>query len=550
MRTKNAQKFPARLWGFVATLLLFEAGCLLAAPTYDVLIRHARIIDGTGAPWFRGDIAVMGGKIAAVGVIDPCATASLVLDAHERYVAPGFIDVHTHCEDDLLSMPQAENFVRMGVTSVVMGNCGGSYLHLDEAFTSMTRRGLGINVASLVGHNTIRQAVMGNVARDPTTTEIAEMKRLVREAMKAGALGLSTGLIYTPGTYSKTPEIIELAKEAARFGGIYATHMRSEGIDVINALDEALTVGLAARIPVEVSHHKIVATFRFGQTTLTLAMMDAAREHGIDVACDQYVYTASSTSISTMLPDWAVEGSRAEVRARLLDPTTREKIIAGIIEERRDKSGRRDLSYAVVANCRADPSLNGKNLLQIARERYGSDTWHAQAQVVVDIMTSGGASMVFHSMDEQDVQRVACYPNTSFASDSGVRAFGVGVPHPRGYGNNARVLAHYVRDLGLLRLEEAVRRMTSLPAQRMRLFDRGIIRPGLAADLVVFDLERVQEKTTFEQPHAYAQGFDYVMVNGQWVIADGKLTGLLPGKILYGPGKSVDPDTPCEEQTH
>jgi N-acyl-D-amino-acid deacylase len=543
-------KHPLWLLGvaavFEAALTAFPANDLATPPHYDIIIRNGRIIDGTAAPWFRGDVAIKGEKIATIGKLDPCATAPLVIDAHERYVTPGFVDVHTHCEDDLLKMPQAENFVRMGVTTVITGNCGSSYLRLDEAFTSMSLRGLGVNVASLIGHNTVRFAVMKNVARDPSTTELAEMKRLVREAMKDGALGLSTGLIYTPGIYSKTPEITELAKEVARFGGIYATHMRSEGIDVINALDEALTVGLAAKIPVQVSHHKIVAPMRFGQTTITLAMMDKARDSGIDVACDQYVYTASSTSISTMLPDWAVEGTREEVQSRLRDPATREKIIAGIIEERRDKSGRKDLGYAVVASCRADPSINGKNLLELARERYGCDSWHAQAQVVVDIMTSGGASMVFHSMAEDDVQRVACHHNTAFASDSGVRAFGVGVPHPRGYGNNARILQRYVRELKLLHLEEAVRRMTSLAAQRMHIFDRGILRPGMTADLVVFDLDRVKEKTTFDQPHAYAEGFDYVMVNGRFVIEEGKLTGALPGKILYGPGKGRDPDTACE----
>jgi N-acyl-D-amino-acid deacylase len=522
-----------------------SAAAAAAVPQYDVIIRNARIVDGTGAPWFRGDVAVAGDTIAALGAVDRCATAPVVVDAHERYVAPGFMDVHTHCEGDFTRHPEAENFIRMGVTSVITGNCGGSYLHLDEAFTSLTERGIGVNVGSLVGHNTIRYAVMKNVARDPSTTEMAEMKRLVREAMKAGAIGLSTGLIYTPGIYSKTPEIVELAREAARYGGIYATHMRSEGIDLINALDEALTVGLEARIPVEISHHKISSPRRYGQTTLTLAMLDRARDSGIDVACDQYVYTASSTSISTMLPEWAVEGSGEAVRARLRDPELRRRAMAGVIEERRDRSGFRDLGYAVVSSCRADPSLNGRSILEIARERYGSNSWEAQAQVVVDIVTSGGASMVFHSMDEGDLQRVACYRNTAFASDSGVRVPGSGVPHPRGYGNNARVLEHYVRELRLLPLEEAVRRMTSLPAQRMRVFDRGILRPGMAADLVIFDLDRVHEKTTFEQPHAYAEGFDYVMVNGQWVIDDGKLTHKLPGRILYGPGRYVDPDALC-----
>lgn len=512
------------------------------APQYDLIVRHARLIDGTGAPWFRGDLAVSGDRIAALGVLDPAATAPLVIDAHERYLAPGFIDVHTHCEDDLLSMPAAENFVRMGVTTIVMGNCGSSYLHLGEALTSHTRRGLGVNVASFIGHNTIRRAVMGNVARDPTTTERLEMRRLVARAMREGALGLSTGLIYTPGIYAKTPEIVELAQEAARFGGIYVTHMRSEGIDILNALDEALTVAAAARSPLQVSHHKIVAPFRFGQTTITLDMLERARRNGIDVACDQYVYTASSTNIATMLPDWAVEGTPEEVRRRLRHPETRQKVIRGIIEERRDKSGRHDLSYAVVAHCRADPSLNGKNILEIARERYHDTSWETQARVVADIVTSGGASMVFHSMDESDVQRIACYRHTAFASDSGVRAFGVGVPHPRGYGNNARVLERYVRQLGLLPLEEAVRKMTSLPAQRMRFFDRGILRPGMAADLVIFDLERVHETTTFQQPHAYAEGFDIVVVNGRCVLVDGRLTGELPGRILYGPGKNAVAD--------
>ncbi|MCX7963402.1 MAG: D-aminoacylase [Candidatus Sumerlaea chitinivorans] len=512
-----------------------------AAPSYDLIIRGGRIVDGTGAPWFRGDVAITAGKIVAVGVLDSEATATRVVDAQEQYVAPGFIDVHTHCEDDLLRLPTAENFIRMGVTTVVTGNCGGSYLNLAEAFTTHTRTGIGVNMASLIGHNSVRRAVMGNVARDPTTTEIEAMKGLVEKAMRDGAVGLSTGLIYTPGTYSKMDEIVELAKVAARYGGIYATHMRSEGISIFEAMEEALEVGRRAHIPVQISHHKIVAPFRFGQTTATLALIDRAREEGLDVAPDQYVYTASSTSISSMLPDWAIEGSREEIRKRLTTTETRARVIAGLIEERRDKSGRKDLGYAIVANCRSDPSLNGKSILEIARERFGSETWDAQAQVVVDIVTSGGASMVFHSMDESDVQRIACYPYTAFASDSGVREFGVGVPHPRGYGNNARVLARYVREQKLLRLEDAVRRMTSLPAQRFRFFDRGLLRPGMAADIVIFDLDRVRDASTFEQPHAYAEGFSYVLVNGVPVIEEGKTTGLRPGQILYGPGKEKIP---------
>lgn len=531
---------------FTRKLLLGAAlACLplaLGAETYDTIVQNARIIDGTGNPWYKGDVAIKDGRIAALGNLDPASSAPRVIDAHGSYLTPGFIDVHTHCEDDLFKMPEAENFVRMGVTSIVMGNCGSSYLNLGEAFTSHTQVGMGLNVGSLVGHNPIRQKVMGNEARDPSTSEIAAMRQLVRKAMNDGALGLSTGLIYTPGIFSKTPEIVALAQEAALGHGIYATHMRSEGINVFASIEETLSIGRQCHMPVEISHFKVTAPKHFGASTRTLQMVEDARREGIDVTVDQYAYAASSTSISTMLPEWAVAGTRQEVQARLKDPATREKIIEGIIKERRDDSGRKDLSYARIASFRANPALNGKNLLEIAAMTKGGDTsWHAQADTVCDIMTSGGAGMVFYSMDEQDVERIAQYPNTMFGSDSGIRQFGQGMPHPRGYGNNARVLASFVREKKLLRLEEAVRKMTSLPAQRFGFLNRGVLRPGAAADLVVFDLDKVKDASTFEQPHAYAEGFDYVLVNGEPVIDAGKLTHKRPGTILYGPAKDKLP---------
>ena len=512
--------------------VLFTAPKLHA---YDLIIRNARIIDGTGAPWYRGDVGISGGKIAAVGVLDDDATATQVVDAAERYVSPGFIDVHTHCEDDLLSMPAAENFVRMGVTSVVTGNCGSSYINLKEAFTSHTQAGIGINMATLLGQGSIRRKVMGNVHRDASTTELQAMREIVDRGMRDGAVGMSTGLIYTPGTYTKTPEIAELAKEVGKYHGIYASHMRSEGTNITEAIDEALTVGKAGNCPVEISHFKITSPRRFGQSTQTIQMVEDARAAGQDVTVDQYVYTASSTSISTMLPDWANEGTTEAVRARLSDPTSRSLILKSIVEERRG-AGRPSMDYAHVTSFRPDPSINGKSILEIAKKWKHSDSWDAQAAVVVDIVTSGGCGMVFHSMDEQDVQNIARYPNTMFASDSGVREYNVGVPHPRGYGNNARVLARYVRDIKLLRLEDAVRKMTSLPARTFRFTDRGILRPGAAADVLVFDLARVEDPATFDEPHQYAQGFDWVLVNGKPVIAEGKMTGERSGKILYGPG--------------
>jgi len=520
----------------LAIILITTGGDAFASPVYDTIIRNARIIDGTGAPWFRGDVAITSGTIAATGILDDSATASLIVNARDRYIAPGFIDVHTHCEGDFDERPEAENFLRMGVTTLVTGNCGGSYVNVADALTSLTQMPLGVNVATLVGHNSVRRKVMENADRDPTTTEIAEMKRLVDQAMADGAVGLSTGLIYTPGTYSKTEEIIALAKEASDAGGIYVTHMRSEGSNIINAIDEALTIGLEAKIPVHISHFKVSAAKRHGQSTVTLGMVEAAREAGQDVTVDQYAYTASSTSISTLLPDYAVAGSRDEARARLTDPTTRSLIAKEMLEDAREGS-RSDYDWAKVASFRDDPSINGKSILEIAREWKKDDSWESQISVILDIMTSGGAGMVFHTMDEKDVQNIMRYPNTMIASDSGIRALGRGVPHPRGYGNNARVLGLYTRDLKVLKLEDAVRKMSSLPARTMRFYDRGIIRPGLAADIVIFDMAQVSDPATFKQPHAYAKGFDYVFVNGKPVISDGLLTQERGGQVLYGPGK-------------
>ncbi|MCX7717816.1 MAG: D-aminoacylase [Candidatus Sumerlaeaceae bacterium] len=525
----------------MASWVFAVPGTTRAGEHYDTIIRNGRIIDGAGNPWYRGDLAIREGRIAAVGWLDPASSATRVIDAADRYVTPGFIDVHTHCEGDLTSQPEAENFVRMGVTTIVTGNCGGSYLNLGDAFTSHAQRGIGLNMASLIGHNTVRREVMGNRNRAPTTTETEAMKALVARAMEDGAVGFSTGLIYTPGLYAKTPEIAELAAVAARYGGLYATHMRSEGLDILSAIDEALSVGLQAKIPVQISHFKIVAPKRHGQSTVTIGMVEEARRRGQDVTVDQYVYTASSTGLRSILPDAVQEGTTSEVIARINDPAQRQKIIDEMIEDKHTTAGRPDMSYAVVANFPADPSVNGMNLKEIALRYKNSDSWQAQMETVLDIVTSGGASMVFHSIDEGDLRRIAQYPFTMFASDSGVRTFGLGAPHPRGYGNNARVLAHYVRDEQVLRLEDAVRRMTSLPAQRFRFHDRGLLRPGAAADIVIFDLNRVQDRSTFDSPHAYAEGFDYVFVNGVAVIDDGILTRRLPGQILYGPGRRKPP---------
>lgn len=519
------------------TIATPDRGFAAQPPVYDTIITNGRIIDGTGAAWYRGDIAIANGHIAAIGVVDEEATATQIIDAADNYVAPGFIDVHTHCEGDFDDQPEAQNFVRMGITTVVTGNCGGSYVDLNGGLDKLTRTALGPNVATLIGHNSVRRRVMANANRDPSTTELVEMRHLVREAMADGAIGLSTGLIYTPGTYSKTDEVIALAKEAARANGIYVSHIRNESSGVTDAIDEALTIGREAKIPVHISHFKISSAKRHGESTVTLGMVDAAREAGQDVTVDQYVYTASSTTIRTMVSTEFVSGSSDEIRARMTDPTTRSIIIKDIIDSYKD-SGRENLDHARIASFRADPSINGMSIYEIAQLWKNDNSWEAQAEVIVDIISSGSAGMVFHSMDELDVQNIMQYPHTMFASDSGIRRLGSGKPHPRGYGNNARVLGLYTRDLKVLRLEDAVRKMSSLPARTMRLMDRGILRPGMAADVVIFDLEKVRDPATFQQPHAYAEGFSHVLVNGKAIISDGEMTPERGGIVLYGPGRS------------
>ncbi len=505
------------------------------AKRFDLVIANGRIIDGTGNPWFRGSIGIKDGRIVKVGVID-AAEGAAVIDAKNQIVAPGFIDVHAHTED-IYSNPQAENFVRMGVTSLVTGNCGGSALEIGPFLERLNETPLTVNIASLIGHNTVRQKVLGLENKAPTSDEQAQMNALVEKAMKDGAVGFATGLIYLPGTYAKTAEVVELAKVASKFGGVYASHIRNEEGKVVEAVTEAISVGEQANMPVEISHFKISSKRMWGQSAKTIGLVEAARARGLPVTVDQYAYTASSTSLDSRMPSWVLAGGRAEGRKRLADPATRAKVVEDMKAELKDR-GFKDYSYAYVASYRTEPKFNGKNIAEITHEVRGKKNVDAQIDQILEMYDKGGASMVYRSMSEEDVGRIMRQPFTMFASDSGVRSFGAGVPHPRGYGNNARVLGRYVRELRLITLEDAIRKMTSLPAQTFNLRDRGQIREGFAADLVIFDDATVGDKATFEQPHQYAEGFSTVMVNGKLVFDGTKLTGAMPGQPLYGPGRS------------
>jgi N-acyl-D-amino-acid deacylase len=439
--------------------------------------------------------------------------------------------VHTHAEN-LPRLPRAENFLRMGVTTLVTGNCGGSALDIGRFFARVEEARPSVNIASLIGHNTVREEAMGgSFDRAPSAAELLRMRELVRAGMKDGAVGLSTGLIYLPGTFSQTDEIVALATEAAAFDGIYASHMRSEGAAIFDALTELFRIAREARIRAEISHIKVSAKPLWGRADEVLNAIDRARNEGLEITQDQYAYTASSTSLGTLIPQSAREGGAARFRERIGDPVRKARIVAEM-KQALERANRSDYSYAYIASYSKQPALNGKNVVEAAQLSRGAGSLDDQIELILEIQANGSAGAVFHGMHEDDLRAFLRHPNTMIASDSGVRELGEGVPHPRGYGNNARVLGQYVREQKLLRLEDAVRRMSSLPAQTFRLQDRGLLRRGFWADIVLFDPAAVADPATFSNPHHYAAGFRDVLVNGVPVIRNAQLTAAGPGRPL------------------
>ena len=515
----------------IITLLLLPFSLLAQTGQYDLLIRNGKIIDGTGNSWYYADIAVKEGKIVSIQK-NMTATAIKTIDAKGLVIAPGFIDVHTHIEGDEARTPTADNFIYDGVTTVVAGNCGASNIDIGKYLRWIDSLQLSVNTATLIGHNDVRKSVMGRVNRDATEQELIQMENIVDKAMKDGAVGLSTGLIYIPGTYTKTAEITRLAKVAAKYNGLYATHMRDEGDSVTQAIEEALSIGRGANIPVEISHFKVSGQQNWGRSSETLSMIIAARKEGLDVTIDQYPYTASSTSLSTLLPDEILADGQDSITARLSRPEIKKQVTAQIIKKLKNRK-LKHLSYAVVAYYKADTSLNGKSIEAINLLKGRKHKAKEEAATVMEMMMQGGASMVFHGMSEKDVQQIMKYPFNMFASDASIRAFAVGAPHPRGYGTNARVLGKYVREEKIISLEEAIRRMTSLPAQKFQLKNIGLLKEGMNADIVIFDEAEVTVKASFKNPHQYSVGFKFVLVNGKLVLENGRHTGVRSGKSLY-----------------
>lgn len=518
-------------WG-VALLLGSAAGLGAQEREFDVLIRGGSVIDGTAAARFNADVAIKGDKIALVSraPID-ARRATRVVDASGQIVAPGFIDIHAHL-DPLPQLPGAESAVRQGVTTALGGPDGGSPLPLAPYMAAREKQRIGINVGYLVGHNTVRERVMGIVDRAPTADELAQMKALVAEGMAHGAFGMSTGLRYLPGNFAKTDEVVALARVAAGAGGIYTSHLREEGLGLLEGVGEAITIGRDAKIPVVLTHHKAVGTQMWGASGRTLAMIDSARRAGIDVMADVYPYTATSTGLSVLIPTWAFDGGDTAFARRVRDPVLRDSIKRGVVFNILNDRGGGDLARVQFSSVQWQPALNGRTLADWARERGMPTTPENGADLVIEGELKGGARMIYHVLDERDVQRIMSHPQAMIASDGRLSAPGPASPHPRAYGTFPRVLGRYARDLKLFPLETAVFKMTGQPAARLGLRDRGVLREGAFADVVVFDAATVADRSTFENPHQYPAGIQYVFVNGAAAVDGGRFTDARSGRIL------------------
>ena len=517
-------------------------------PVYDIVIRNGRVLDGAGNPWIAADVAIKDGHFVRVGRV--AGRGRREIDATGKYVSPGWIDVMDQSGYVLPQNGLAENKLMMGVTTAIGGE-GGTPVpaeKIGDYFAGLERSGISLNFGTYFSEAQARVAVLGEASRAPTAEELARMKAIMETAMKAGAMGMTTALIYPPSSYARTDELIEMAKVAGRYGGIYASHIRGEGKELIQSIEEAITIGEKGGLPVEVFHLK--AAYQPGWGTLMRGVeekVEQARARGVDVAADMYLYTAGGTGLEAVIPSWAFEGGSEKLLARLRDPATR----ARLKQEMRtgspgwwniiEASGGWDGIVLANAQNKENARFEGKSLTQIAKE------WHKEpADAAFDLVAQGHGRVLalYYMMSEQDITTAVRFPWTSIGSDAGAAqrpgaVDAIGLPHPRSYGNFPRLIARYVREQHVLTLPEAIRKMTSWPATRMRLAARGLIKEGCWADVVIFDYDKIQDRATYEQPRRYPAGIDYVLVNGQVVIEHGKHTGARPGQVLYGPGRQL-----------
>jgi N-acyl-D-amino-acid deacylase len=545
-------------------LLLLSSLALAQTPAFDIVITNGHIIDGTGSPWYSGDLGIRDGRIAAIGTLT-AASRKRTIDAAGKVVAPGFIDMLGQSELTILVDPRLPSKIYQGITSEITGE-GDSVAPLNEVliqaghsqydyykltpdwrtfrqyFARLEKQGMGINLASYVGATRVRRFVLGEDDKQPTPDQLVQMQVLVREAMNDGAVGVSTALEYAPAPYAKTEELIALASEAGKLGGIYSTHMRNESDSVLEAIDEALRIGREANIPVEIWHIKVAGKNNWGRMPEVVAKINEARAGGADVTADTYAYTAWYNDFSAFIPPWAHDGGNAKLVARLQDPATREKIRKDMLTPSKDWDnewqeipGPDAIMIGAVQNATLLP-MQGKRLSEIAK-LWNKDPMDALFDFLIQDPSTGVA--VF-GMSQPDVTLALQQPWVAIDNDSeGTSPEGIlgqAHPHPRAYGTFPRVLAKYVREEKVLTLEEAIRKFSALPAQRMRLTDRGVLKTGMWADVVIFDPATVHDRATFDNPNQLSEGMDYVLVNGVPVIDLGKMTGALPGKVLRGAG--------------
>jgi N-acyl-D-amino-acid deacylase len=540
-----------RITAYLVALFIFFFILKSFTPKQDftILIQNGFILDGTGNPWFKGDIGINGNRIEEIGNLSN-KRAGKTIDATNLMVAPGFIDVHTHCDRQIIEVPTVDNYIHQGVTTVIGGNCGGHPYPLQDLFDELEEKGMSVNFGCLVGHNTIRREVMGLKMDPPTEDELDQMKILIQKEMASGALGFSTGLSYLPGTYSNTSELVSLVSALFPFGGIYTSHIRDQGQKITQAIQEAIEIGEKNDMPVLISHIKLAEDAVWGKPEMITGPVEKARERGVEVFLDQYPYTATSSGFTSSFPSWCFEGGRERFLERLKDKDTYQKIRSYIIERRLTSTRNIEkLKTIYIAQSRHNPEYEGKNLREILISQNKEPTTDNAVDLIIDIEKNGGAGGIFFQMDEEDVEYLMGLPYTMHASDGGVQIVGNGMPHPRNYGTFPRVISHYVRERGVIKLEEAIRKMTSLPAQVFRIQQRGILREGMFADITVFNLQSFKDNATFSDPHQYSQGLQYVLVNGEIVIADDIHTGKLPGMLIYGPGKKQEEENENQDRT-
>lgn len=507
-----------------------RGGVVAVQKPYDILLRGGTVVDGSGAAGFRADVAIKGDRIAKIERASIAAEqAARVIDATGLTIAPGFIDSHAHVAVKPHEYPLAENFLRQGITTILATNHSQDQPWPLDQYAATLRS--APNVGFFAGHTWTRKQVMGLENRAPTAAELDKMKALVEASMQQGALGLATGLEYVPAIFSDTDEIIELAKVAAKNGGVYVTHMRDEGPKLIEAVQETIRIAREARIPAQINHHKASGAAHYGWTKQTLALIDAARAEGFDVTHDIYPYTAFSTYSDIMFPAWALADGKEAFARRVADPATRRRMESEMRAIFPTMAGR-DLTSVQFRVLPADERFNGRTLADYVRGRKQAPTLANGIKALIELQLKGGFEGIFHAMDEADVVRLLRHPWAMIETDGDLVGWGEGFPHPRSYGAFPRVLARYVREQKVLTLEEAIRRMTSLPAQQMRLRERGLLREGMFADVVIFNTEKIQDHATYTEPHRYATGVVHLLVNGVAVMQNGALTGDKPGRVL------------------